>query len=281
MISDIHLLFYCFHVGVMMNRTVVFDSKQWSYTTNGWQDVFEPPSKTCLIYQRAVNWPGKSDSMVIKQAWLPAATKWSEAEKWVLPKHLIDEIKTVSSNPVAWWIGQIVKYLIKPNRIVKEMIRKRINTLPRRKLVVGIQVRRTDKAPEADPTPVSKYFEKIDEFYAARNIIDYRDRIVYLATEEITVWKDIREQFPSYKVFGDVDSTRMANVDNTRYTVVSARQLIADLFVLSKSDFIVCTLSSNLCRLIYEILMSSGIDESDLSKHLVSVNGVWHYHGTY
>ncbi|CAM1304726.1 FUT8 (predicted) [Pycnogonum litorale] len=59
MISDVHLLLYCFHVGIMMNRTVVFDSKQWSYTTNGWEDVFEPPSKTCLTYENAVDWPGE------------------------------------------------------------------------------------------------------------------------------------------------------------------------------------------------------------------------------
>ncbi|CAM1304718.1 FUT8 (predicted) [Pycnogonum litorale] len=281
MISDIHLLLYCFHVGVMMKRTVVLDSKRWSYSINGWEDVFEPPSRTCVSYEEAVNWPGTNDSMAIKQAWLPGASPWPGANKWKLPKHLIDEIEMVASNPYAWWISQIVKYLIKPNKIVIEMVRKKIDALPRGKLTVGIQVRRTDKVAEANPTPLHVYFEKIDEFYTVRNMTDDRDRVVFLATDEVMVWKDIIELFPSYKIFGDINNSLMSNIYRTKHTLASGRQLIADMLVISKCDYIVCTLSSNICRLIYEIVMSSGIDVPDMSKHLASVNGEWHYHGTY
>ncbi|CAM1304703.1 Uncharacterised protein g3850 [Pycnogonum litorale] len=229
----------------MMKRTVVLDSKRWSYSINGWEDVFEPPSRTCVSYEEAVNWPGTNDSMAIKQAWLPGASPWPGANKWKLPKHLIDEIEMVASNPYAWWISQIVKYLIKPNKIVIEMVRKKIDALPRGKLTVGIQVRRTDKVAEANPTPLHVYFEKIDEFYTVRNMTDDRDRVVFLATDEVMVWKDIIELFPSYKIFGDINNSLMSNIYRTKHTLASGRQLIADMLVISKCDYIVCTLSSN------------------------------------
>lgn len=55
-------------------------------------------------------------------------------------------------------------------------------------------------------------------------------------------------RFPKYEVIGDADAMRTAAL-NKRYTDASLKGIIADIHFLSRSDFIVCTFSSQVSRL--------------------------------
>lgn len=50
----------------------------------------------------------------------------------------------------------------------------------------------------------------------------------------------------------DVINAQTASINN-RYSPESAQGIILDIYFLSKCDFLVCTLSSQVCRIAYEI----------------------------
>lgn len=50
---------------------------------------------------------------------------------------------------------------------------------------------------------------------------------------------------------------------NSRFTKSSLYGIILDIHLLSRSDFLVCTFSSNVCRLAYEIMQSLDQNVSD------------------
>lgn len=55
---------------------------------------------------------------------------------------------------------------------------------------------------------------------------------------------------------------------NTRYRNTSLRGILSDVYMLANSDYLVCTFSSNVCRLAYEIMQSLHVDASTYYKSL-------------
>lgn len=47
-----------------------------------------------------------------------------------------------------------------------------------------------------------------------------------------------------------------------RYSVDSLRNVILDIVLLSECDYLVCTFSSQVCRLAYELMQTRGIDST-------------------
>jgi hypothetical protein len=48
-------------------------------------------------------------------------------------------------DPIAWWIGQFLKFVLKPQPETKDLIENSIKKLGFKKPIVGVHVRRTDK----------------------------------------------------------------------------------------------------------------------------------------
>ena len=62
----------------------------------------------------------------------------------------------------------------------------------------------------------------------------------------------------------------------TRYTDNSLYGIILDLHLLSLSDHLVCTFSSQVCRAAYELMLTY---DPDASSHFTSLDDVYYYGG--
>ncbi|KAH8027703.1 hypothetical protein HPB51_007253 [Rhipicephalus microplus] len=70
------------------------------------------------------------------------------------------------------------------------------------------------------------------------------------------------QMYPDYQFYGD---SRIANTAalGQRYSSESLRGVLLDIHMLSRCDYLVCTFSSQVCRLAYEILQLSHADAAD------------------
>lgn len=86
---------------------------------------------------------------------------------------------------------------------------------------------------------------------------------------------EARIKYPEYEIIGDPNVARMAAL-STRYTDSSLYGIILDIHLLSLSDFLVCTFSSQVCRVAYEIMQTMYPDGSDRFK---SLDDIYYYGG--
>ncbi len=82
-------------------------------------------------------------------------------------------------------------------------------------------------------------------------------------------------RYPNYEFLGDVTIAKGAAVA-TRYTDSSLRGILIDIHMLAHSDHLVCTFSSQVCRLAYEIMQTLHPDASTKFK---SLDDIYYYGG--
>ena len=95
---------------------------------------------------------------------------------------------------------------------------------------------------------VKEYFQQL-ETQSGHQLSTKR---VYVASDDPKVLSECRNKFPDYEFLGDLSIAKSAAV-SSRYNLNSLRGIIADIHMLSLSDFMVCTFSSQVCRIAYEI----------------------------
>lgn len=170
--------------------------------------------------------------------------------------------------PPVWWIGQLLKFLLRLQPSVEKELEVKgkmmgFSSGP----VVGIHVRRTDKlAVEAQFHSIEEYMKFVGDHFRFLDILALRTnereelsheispknnknpaekmkRRVYLATDDPQLWAEAREKFPSYEFLGDQQTASSAQ-PNSRYSESSLHGVIMDIHFLSRSDYLVCTFSS-------------------------------------
>lgn len=91
----------------------------------------------------------------------------------------------------------------------------------------------------------------------------------------IKVIEEARRKYAHYDVIGDPDVAKIAAV-STRYTDASLNGIIIDIHLLSLSDYLVCTFSSQVCRVAFEIMQTMYPDASNRFK---SLDDIYYYGG--
>ena len=106
-------------------------------------------------------------------------------------------------------------------------------------------MRRTDKVgTEAAFHNIDEYMNAVDEYYDQLELKEHVDkRRIYLATDDPKVITDAKEKYTHYEVLGDPVISKTAAV-SSRYTDTSLKGIILDIHMLSMSDYLVCTFSS-------------------------------------
>ncbi len=82
-------------------------------------------------------------------------------------------------------------------------------------------------------------------------------------------------RYPKFNFIFDESNAKSASV-NQRYTPESAQGVIMDTYFLSECDYLVCTFSSQVCRLAYELMQTRFPDASWRFK---SLDDVYYYGG--
>lgn len=84
----------------------------------------------------------------------------------------------------------------------------------------------------------------VDEYYnqlELKGLVDKRR--IYLASDDPKVIADAKSKYPLYEILGDPVISKTAAV-STRYSDMSLNGIIIDIHMLSMSDYLVCTFSS-------------------------------------
>jgi glycoprotein 6-alpha-L-fucosyltransferase len=127
---QLHHVVYCFIMAYATERTLILQSKGWRYHKGGWEEIFLPVSETCLSAEGTTHgaWPDNNaqvltvpiiDSLNPRPNYLPLA----------IPQDLAPRLTKLHGDPIAWWIGQFLLYILKPQPETAEMLENGKNKL--------------------------------------------------------------------------------------------------------------------------------------------------------
>lgn len=143
-----------------------------------------------------------------------------------------------------------------------------------------VHVRRTDKVgTEAAFHGIEEYMTHVEDYYRTLEVNassgNHVVRRIFLASDDARVIEEARKKYPQYQIVGDPEVARMAAV-STRYTDTALNGIILDIHLLSMSDYLVCTFSSQVCRVAYEIMQTMYPDAASRFK---SLDDIYYYGG--
>uniref|UniRef100_A0A1A9ZI66 Alpha-(1,6)-fucosyltransferase n=1 Tax=Glossina pallidipes TaxID=7398 RepID=A0A1A9ZI66_GLOPL len=277
---QLHHAVYCFIVAYATERTLILNSQHWGYKKYDWIDVFHPVSDSCVSADdvHADMWPGRPDSQALI---LPISDDVEPRPPYLppaIPEDLASRVRRLHGNPTVWWAGQFMKYLLRPRKKVKNFLISRASKLGWSKPIVGVHVRRTDKLEsEAAFHAIEEYMTHVEDYFLTLESTGTTiSRRIFLATDDAQVIDEARKKYPQYKVVGDSEVARLAGVSTQRHTVNGLYGIILDIHLLSLSDYLVCTFSSNVCRVAYEIMQTLYPDAAHRFK---SLDDIYYYGG--
>ncbi|RUS72253.1 hypothetical protein EGW08_019976 [Elysia chlorotica] len=100
-------------------------------------------------------------------------------------------------------------------------------------------------------------------------------RRVYLASDDSAVLEEAKSKYEDYVFISDNSISQSAGL-GTRYSDGSLRGVIIDIHFLSRCDFLVCTFSSQVCRVAYELMQTL---HGDASQKFRSLDDIFYYGG--
>lgn len=283
---QIHHVVYCFIMAYATERTLILKSQSWRYNRAGWEQVFQPLSETCKSGEGGTrgNWPSSDDVQVVTCPIIDSLNPRPAFLPLAIPADLAPRLMRVHGDPAAWWIGQFVKYLLRFQPPTQAMIDRGIEKLDFRGPIVGVHIRRTDKVgTEAAFHGVDEYMVGVKEYYDqlqmrvdGGGLVAGEKRRVFIASDDPQVIPEARKKYPDYEIIGDPNVAKLAAV-STRYSDTSLNGIILDTHLLSRCDYLVCTFSSQVCRLAYEIRM--GESSVDVADQYTSLDDIYYYGG--
>uniref|UniRef100_A0A8C2CBV7 Alpha-(1,6)-fucosyltransferase n=1 Tax=Cyprinus carpio TaxID=7962 RepID=A0A8C2CBV7_CYPCA len=236
---QLHHVVYCFMIAYGTQRVLILESHNWRYAPKGWETVFRPVSDTCTDRS------GNNISHFLQSS--------------------------------VWWVFQFVKYLVRPQAWLEKEIQDTCVKLGFKHPIIGVHVRRTDKVgTEAAFHPIEEYMVHVEEqfqYMAQRGQVDKKR--VYLATDDPSLLQEAKTKYTDYEFISDNSISWSASLHN-RYTENSLRGVILDIHFLSQTDFLVCTFSSQVCRVAYEIMQTL---HPDASAFFRSLDDIYYFGG--
>ena len=278
---QIHHALYCFIIAYGTERMLVLESRGWRYDPQGFEHVFLPLSETCPNFHigHTKTWPATDTADAIELGIIDSINPRPKYLPPSIPKDLSERMLKIHGNPVLWWLSQFLKFLLRPQSSLSEMLQSIEEAQQFAHPIVGVHVRRTDKVgTEAAFHGVEEYMKYVEEYYDSLEIQEGQPvttKRVYIASDDSKILSEFTKMYPDYVFIGDTDISKSAAVAS-RYNSASLRGVITDIHMLSISDYLVCTFSSQVCRLAYEIMQTYHTDAADRFK---SLDDIWYYGG--
>ncbi|CAL8116624.1 unnamed protein product [Orchesella dallaii] len=201
-----------------------------------------------------------------------------------VPSEILSRLDIVSSNPVMWWVGQFATYVLRPTPETERIERKaKANRRPRdfqkNITTIGIHVRGTDKLDsEAKSYPLEEYFKQVEIHLAIKERIEGFPITahIFLATDEPKVIQEAGKLEQKYNgtwiIWANESAAKEASTSFSRFES-GIMGILIDVLVLADCEFVVCTFSSNICRLVAELKEV----EVDKQGEVVSLDSSYHF----
>ncbi|CAK9293615.1 unnamed protein product [Gordionus sp. m RMFG-2023] len=309
---QIHHVIYCLVVAFSSKRTLILKSENWKYDSLGFEHEFLPLS-ACSSHEegedRPVEWRGdeiaqQDEPRVIILPIIDIMSPQSQFLPLSIPSDLSQIVSTFHSRPHVWWVAQFASFVIRPtphltkiaealyDTIHQDSNPSKSNRSPFQHPIVGIHVRRTDKiGTEASFHDISEYMKHVDDYF---DILDLKriynssilsssptqiskiQRRVYIATDDINVLNEATKKYPHYIVLGNREAAKSANTA-TRYSLGGLIGVYLDIYFLARCNYLVCTFSSQVCRLAFEL--ANAHFKTDVSDNFYSLDDIYYYGG--
>uniref|UniRef100_A0A1Y1MQD9 Alpha-(1,6)-fucosyltransferase n=1 Tax=Photinus pyralis TaxID=7054 RepID=A0A1Y1MQD9_PHOPY len=255
---QIHRLVSCFIVGYGTQRTVILKFE-------GFEGVFKPLSETCTTnYDSADIWPGKETSQVISIPNVQSMNPRSQYAPQAVPEDLAPRLTRLHGNPIVWWVGHVLQYVLRYQNNTTDYIEATMRSLKLKNPIVGVQLAKTGSGDLS--LTLDEHMWEVERYY---NQLELKQivtkRRIYVAADDVQVISDLTKRYPDYQV-----------IFHTKRTETSSGLLnfIIDLHILSLTDFLVCSFSSETCRLAYELMQTK---QPDASAKCRSLDDVYFY----
>eukprot|EP00092_Neocalanus_flemingeri_P056917 GFUD01067532.1.p1 GENE.GFUD01067532.1~~GFUD01067532.1.p1 ORF type:complete len:447 (-),score=71.32 GFUD01067532.1:21-1361(-) len=277
----VHHTAYCLITALATRRVLVLsDEPTWHYINLAFKQFFKPVSSNCTDFEGPVKKtlqvsPNETATLVERISdWKITHTQPYNPPS--LPTFLADRIFRLTREPDAWWIGQFIGYLMRPNENVNQLLMEAQKSIDFSTPVVGVHVRRTDKLiREAKYHSIEEYMVQVELWFRKYEMSHSPvRRKIYLMTDEPKVLQECHEKYPHYKIYDNMTIAKAAPFQ-LGYTEESLPGIIKEVHLLTLTDFVVCTQSSNVCRMIYELMH---FKHGDASGMVHSVDVPWHDH---
>lgn len=270
----------CMIIAYGTKRTLLPVLDKWHYSPNGWGEFFLPITN-CSINDTLVH-DSNTTTGTDSDVW----HIWSLRETISLvppafPKEFSDKLLHLHSDPSLLWISQFLKFL-KFKTKIESYLSDKEKLASFTEPTVGIHIRRTDKIIfDTFVFTIEEYMEHAEAWFRLQalkypNKASSKKRIV-LITDEPQIINETIAKYPSYEFIYDKSHSMSAH--SNRYNATSLYDVLADIHLLSKCDYIVCTLSSNICRLIYEYGLLDFDKNGDFTHNLVSLDNIYYFWG--
>lgn len=277
---QLHHVLYCFLIAFGTERTLILESHGWRYSSGGWEKYFLPVSETCTDRSgsSSKSWGMNIENVQVVE--MPIVDSLHPRPPFMpqaIPEDLSERLIRLHGHPFVWWLGQFLKYLIRPQPTLADDIELTRQRLEYKNPIVGVHIRRTDKiGSEAAFHSLHEYMSHVDDYYNQREMIEKVDkRRVYLASDDPNVINEAKEKYPDYEIISDSAFSRAAGL-SSRYSDESLRSVILDIHFLALSDYLVCTFSSQVCRVAYEIMQTL---HPDASRYFRSLDDIYYFGG--
>lgn len=281
---QVHHVAYCMIVAYATQRTLILESKGWRYARGGWETVFQPLSEGCTTRsgEETIRWqdPQKQSFQEAQVVELPIVDGLHPRPHFLplaIPEDLSQRLLRLHGDPFVWWMGQIMKFIMRPQKDLITELEEAKKRLGFENPIVGIHVRRTDKVgTEAAFHAIGEYMVHVENYYQTlQRRQDVAVKRVYLATDDDSLLPEAKQIYPDYVFISDNDISKSASV-NSRYTEHALRGVITDIHFLSRCDFLVCTFSSQVCRVAYELMQDL---HYDASAYFHSLDDIYYFGG--
>lgn len=281
---QLHHVTYCLIVAYATKRTLVLESKGWRYASQGWETVFQPVSDNCndRSGDSIRSWGALATLKDVQVVELPIIDNVYPKPDFIplaIPEDLAPRLLRLHGDPAVWWIGQFVKYLVRPQPHLAHDLEEAKQSLNFKSPIVGVHVRRTDKVgTEAAYHGIEEYMMHVEEYYKQLELNTGKrieQKQVYLASDDPGVLADAVNKYSSYRFIYDSEISKTAGL-GTRYSTASLRGIIFDIHFLSLSDYLVCTFSSQVCRVAYELMQTY---HGDASQRFYSLDDIYYFGG--
>ena len=94
------------------------------------------------------------------------------------------------------------------------------------------------------------YFDQVEMNRGGRPLAS---KNVFVATDDPQVLAELKDKYsPEYTFLSNETVSRSASYEK-RYNLEGLIGVIADIHILAQSDHLVCTMTSNICRIAYEL----------------------------
>ncbi|XP_047481676.1 alpha-(1,6)-fucosyltransferase-like [Penaeus chinensis] len=118
--------------------------------------------------------------------------------------------------------------------------------------------------------------EAVNDFFDDLEIrgTNVTSRRIFLATDDPRVVQEARKKYPNYRIVCNEESVATAHMKERR-SEANMKNFFSDVYFLSRSDFLVCSMSSNICRLAYELMQTV---RPDAPSRAFSVDSAYWFH---